>query len=479
MWPFIISRSVHLQRSIRASASDVLNILQNPDTLFRLSPLVVAVTPDPVRPSSFTVTEKLPILGYFESSTTFKCDMNVMADGFIAEVDANAGTSLRNQLTVVEQSDGTVLVSENIVVKGVCIFMPFIIGTMTKAHLSLFDMLASKVEEPKISSRQMNKHSSSPIVGCVIFVVAMFKYLADSNAKQLYFSLALSVFAVCLPFWSLGATDPYGLFHLSLNKLPHEDANTPPRTEWLNMGYWKKANVFPDACEALALKLISEARLKVGGKVLDVGYGTGQSLVLLLSNDSVPRPSRLVGVTSLETHCERSKGRIMKLQKQNIQVDLYSADAVCDESNKSHPLHPESEVYFNSILALDCAYHFDTRRRFLGQSFEKLAPGGRIALADICFAPSALKSLKTRLITSLLRVMPSANMISTEEYVQDMLQIGFVDVVLEDITEDVFPGFVKFLKGRGWGWWIFGYIFQWYAIAGARFVIVGGSKYGS
>lgn len=117
MWPFIISRSVHLQRSIRAPASDVLNILQNPDTLFWLSPLIVTVTPDPVRPSSFTITEKLPILGYFESFTTFKCDLNIMADGFIAEVDANAGTSFRNQFTVVEQLDGTVLVSENIVVK--------------------------------------------------------------------------------------------------------------------------------------------------------------------------------------------------------------------------------------------------------------------------------------------------------------------------------------------------------------------------
>ena len=37
--------------------------------------------------------------------------------------------------------------------------------------------------------------------------------------------------------------DPYGLFHLSLNKLPFEDPNSPPETEWLNLGYWK---VFSD-----------------------------------------------------------------------------------------------------------------------------------------------------------------------------------------------------------------------------------------
>lgn len=31
----------------------------------------------------------------------------------------------------------------------------------------------------------------------------------------------------------------YGLFHLSLNKDPGQPSDTDPRTEWLNMGYWK------------------------------------------------------------------------------------------------------------------------------------------------------------------------------------------------------------------------------------------------
>jgi len=38
--------------------------------------------------------------------------------------------------------------------------------------------------------------------------------------------------------------DPYGLFHLSLNKLPFEDPNSLPATEWLNMGYWKVCWLF-------------------------------------------------------------------------------------------------------------------------------------------------------------------------------------------------------------------------------------------
>lgn len=35
-------------------------------------------------------------------------------------------------------------------------------------------------------------------------------------------------------------SDPYGTFHLGLNKLPSDEADDrPPKTEWLNMGYWK------------------------------------------------------------------------------------------------------------------------------------------------------------------------------------------------------------------------------------------------
>ncbi len=33
------------------------------------------------------------------------------------------------------------------------------------------------------------------------------------------------------------SSDPYGTFHLSFNKVP--GSPNPPRTEWLNMGFWK------------------------------------------------------------------------------------------------------------------------------------------------------------------------------------------------------------------------------------------------
>lgn len=35
------------------------------------------------------------------------------------------------------------------------------------------------------------------------------------------------------------STDPYGLYHLSLNRLPGQPDDAPVKTEWLNMGFWE------------------------------------------------------------------------------------------------------------------------------------------------------------------------------------------------------------------------------------------------
>ena len=160
-----------------------------------------------------------------------------------------------------------------------------------------------------------------------------------------------------------------------------------------------------------------------------------------------------------------------------VSVDLHHRDAVFDGVVPStHPLNPSSAITFDSILALDCAYHFNTRHKFLEQSFQKLTPGGSIALADICFLSSSLNTRRTRLITSIVNLIPKYNQISVEEYIDNMKQIGYVDVVIEDVSSEVFPGFVVFLKSRGWAWWAFGSIVDWYSSAGARFVIVSGRR---
>lgn len=67
-----------------------------------------------------------------------------------------------------------------------------------------------------------------------------------SNHPALKTSMSLpALISIVIALWMLvrllttKSEDPYGLFHLELNKLPGAHPGTPPKTEWLNMGYWK------------------------------------------------------------------------------------------------------------------------------------------------------------------------------------------------------------------------------------------------
>ncbi|KAF9460840.1 S-adenosyl-L-methionine-dependent methyltransferase [Collybia nuda] len=358
--------------------------------------------------------------------------------------------------------------------------MPYIVYTMTQAHLATLSTLANKAEKTANRSPQEVEMtiSGSPISSFFIVLVALVGILIFWMSNS-YTSILIISGALWISYrLSMGSSsDPYGLFHLALNRLPGQDPTKPPLTEWLNMGFWKDTDIFPQACRALALKLIQATGCKRGDRVLDVGYGTGESLLLLLS-DSLIRPSSLTGITSLPHHHHRAQDRVRRFQKSleepGIEVSLHAYDAIYHPTTVGHPLDPATAQFFDVILALDCAYHFNTRKMFLHQSFEKLAPGGRIGLADICFDPSI--GSRAWLVSSLIRVIPKYNLTSIRNYGLDMKEVGYVDIELNDITEDVFPGFIRFLKSRGWRWAAFGTLLQWYVNSGARFVIVCGSR---
>ena len=217
----------------------------------------------------------------------------------------------------------------------------------------------------------------------------------------------------------------------------------------------------------------------------DVGHGSGDSLLLHLAHPSVTRPHKLVGITSLPSHHHRASQRVFEVRShqttaEDVEVELYLGDAVyrfCDSSSGRHPLHPDGKNY-TTILALDCAYHFDTRHTFLSQSFECLSAEGRIALADICFADDYAPSPFLRRMLGALGIMPTANVITMREYIRSLKDIGYADVSLTDISEYVFPGFMQFLGKRGLLWKVFASMFGMLVRQGARFVIVTGQKPG-
>ncbi|KAJ7038134.1 S-adenosyl-L-methionine-dependent methyltransferase [Mycena alexandri] len=446
---FFSDHHTKFTKRIHAPPQAVLDVLRDPHAMMGLSPLIISVTVDPQDSTKYTVIDRLAMPFGTTRMISYGATIVVTAEGMDAESKAGAGTTTRSRYVARAISERETEVEEQVHVTAFFLLLPFIKGVIASAHNLTLDRLAAKAE------------GSCKRPAGYLYLDTLVLFLR----KQMnLLSVLPAVLALIAVYWMAkrSSADPYGDFHLALNKLPGEDT---PRTEWLNMGYWKVP---------LALKLLQAAGCKPGGRVLDVGHGSGESLILLLTHPDVPRPAHLTGITSLESHYTRSQARVARLN-QTVPVDLYAGDAIYRPGSRNHPIDPSSEQpKFDTILALDCAYHFQPRAEFLRQAYDRLNPGGSIALADICFAPGALQTRWTRFVTMILRLglMPAENMISTDEYLAQMRQVGFIDVQLEDITEDVFPKFISFLATQGVGWWIFSRVFNIFWGSGARFVLV-------
>lgn len=268
--------------------------------------------------------------------------------------------------------------------------------------------------------------------------------------------------------------DPYGSFHLTLNK----DKSRGGQTEWMNMGYWKEKDKFPQACKALAEQVMFAAHCSDGDRILDVGHACGESLLMYLCDKRIPYPTLLCGITSLPWQHQRALKRVKECNPKwtHGRVYLYQGDAVYQPLARGHPLDPASQAPgFNAITVVDCAYHFCTRYRFLRQCFERLEPGGWIGLADLCW-DSSDRGLWLHSLCLALGI-PRENLWDRERYLHELQLIGFVECGVQDVSSAVFPGFREFLRSRSGIWGLFEkFSIGLFADHGGRYVIVSARK---
>jgi microcystin synthetase protein McyJ len=199
---------------------------------------------------------------------------------------------------------------------------------------------------------------------------------------------------------------------------------------WLNLGFWKDETTYDGACTALTRLLGEAANLQKDEEVLDVGFGYGdQDLIWQRTYDV-----RIVGLNITPLHVDIARARVEE-KGLGDRIDF------CVGSATDMEFAAES---FDKVMALECAFHFDTREKFFAEAMRVLRPGGRLAVTDMLPSPGDKTQFLTSWVTRRRSGWPRENLYDRDVYVEKLRQSGFVNVCCESIRNDVYPGMFKY-----------------------------------
>lgn len=191
---------------------------------------------------------------------------------------------------------------------------------------------------------------------------------------------------------------------------------------FFNFGYWAGSpGSQREASEALVDELLSRIAVK-GGRILDVACGVGATTLRIA--DVYP-PEMITAINI-------SEAQIAEAQKRVPGCTFLRMDATRLE-------FPDN--YFDAIVCVEAAFHFDTRDAFFREALRVLKPGGTLAVSDILVRRIALP------IAALTHV-PRANFVSgVGAYRRRLEAAGFVSVAVDDATDICLGRFRRNLAG--------------------------------
>ncbi len=219
----------------------------------------------------------------------------------------------------------------------------------------------------------------------------------------------------------------------------------------IHLGYWAHPALadgsfenFAAAAERLAWMVCEAGSARDGQRILDVGCGIGGTVESL--------NKRLSGVDLCGVNIDTRQLEVAKetvVARSGNKVQFVAGDAC---------RLPFADRSIDVVTAVECSFHFPSRREFMREARRVLRPGGMLSVSDL------VTDDDTRLIGPLRRLLFPSQVkspfygkldlsYSSQDYRTAATSAGLVLVQELDITEQTLPTYpvvLELMKQRGW-----------------------------
>jgi SAM-dependent methyltransferase len=201
---------------------------------------------------------------------------------------------------------------------------------------------------------------------------------------------------------------------------------------YMNFGLWDGASDYASAAERLVERLGEALELGPGARVIDAACGRGSQDLYLL---------RRFGALSIDA---------LDVARSNIELARAQAAAWTGAGelrfhHASATRLPFPDAAFSHAICVEAAHHFDTREAYLREAYRVLAPGGRIALADIALRRLPRTPAERALVDAAAALwrIPRANAVTIDGYRATLARAGFRLRSIEEVGAQTIPGYYE------------------------------------